>query len=273
MGKTIKTEIATITAEKATELLAANTGNRKVSESNVAAIKASLLRGEWQVNGEAIKIAEDGKILDGQHRLLACVETGIAFRTLIVYNVPAEAQPTMDTGKARTLADVLALAGYPNASALAATTLAVLRAETYSLKAAIQAGSKYPITRNQGLERVNAEPVLQEVAMYGKKFARLGLAGRIASLMFYTLSKIDAEDAQHFFEKLRTGDSLERGNPILTLRNQLLMVKENKRGATNQTYLTALVIKAWNKFRRGEQCLQLKFVVGGANPDKFPEAV
>lgn len=273
MSKTIKSEIVTINAEKAATLLDANTGNRKLSQNNLSAIKASLQRGEWKLNGEAVKISDTGKILDGQHRLVACVETGISFQTLIVYNVPDETQVTMDSGKSRTHADVLTLAGYTNAISLAATALAVVRTEQYSLRAALATGAAYPVTRNQILERVKAEPNLIEVAQYGKKFSRIGLAGRLASLMFYELSKIDSQDAQHFFEKLRTGDSLERGNPILTLRNQLLTVKDNQRGATNQTYIAALIIKAWNKFRAGDQCLQLKFVVGGASPDKFPEAI
>ena len=273
MSKTIKTEIVTITADKAQELLKKNHSNRGVSASNLNAIKNSLLRGEWALNGEAIKIAEDGTILDGQHRLMACAETGIAFKTIIVWNVPKETQHTMDTGKSRTHADVLTLAGYKNALQLASATLAVIRSEQYGLRAAIQTGSAYPITREQVLVRVEQEPGMIELANYGKKFSRIGLSGKIASLMFYTLSSINSDDAWHFFEKLRTGDSLERGNPILTLRNQLLTVKENKRSAMNMVYVAAIIIKAWNKFRAGEELKQLKFVVGGANPDKFPEAI
>src|SRR5690625_1412976 len=120
MSKHIKHETVVITAEKATILLGSNTHNRSISKSNLRSIKNSLLRGEGKFNGEAIKIAADGTILDGQHRLLACKETGISFKTLLITGLPADIQHTMDSGKTRSHGDVLKLAGYTNSIKLAA---------------------------------------------------------------------------------------------------------------------------------------------------------
>lgn len=270
MAHTLKTETMTITPEKAKDFLAQNTRNRKIKPANLAVVKAALQRGEWKLNGEAIKIARDGTILDGQHRLLACVETGISFRTLVIWDLPDETQETMDTGRARSPKDVLALRGHTNAVALASTALGIIRSEQYSIKAVVQPGSKNPVTTAQIVHRVESEPAIADVARFGQKFGRIGLPGRVASVLFYRLSEIDAEDAEFFFEKLLSGADLEEGSPILALRRQTLSSRDSK-GEKSMVYLTAIVIKAWNKFRAGEHARVLKFVPGGANPEKFPE--
>lgn len=273
MNKNIKAEVVTITAEKAKTLLANNTNNRDVKPAGVAQIKTALQRGEWKLNGEAIKIAEDGTILDGQHRLIACMETGIAFQTLLVTGLSNDTQDTMDTGIVRTVGDVLKLNGYTNSVGLAASTLAIIRAEQYSIRAATvsSGGSAYPVTRRQVLDRVKAEPTLEDVSRYGKKFSKIGIQGRLASLLWYEFSKINSADAEYFFEKLLTGEALDRGNPILTVRNILIALKNNEKGTRNQTHTAGLVIKAWNKFRDGEDALRISYTAGGANPDSFPE--
>ena len=267
---TVQTRV--ITPRDAEQMLAKNTHNRKVSASNLAAIKNSLTRDEWRLNGEAIKIAADGQILDGQHRLLASVETGIAFETLIVTGLEADTQSTMDTGKSRSIGDVLTLQGYPNGISLAATIAGVIRREKYGMRAAVKSSSVYPVSTTEALERIRKEPTLEDLTRDTKKYGRIGLPGRIAAILFYEFSALDAEDAQFFFDRLWEGDGLERGSAILALRKSLLASTDTK-GAANPVYLAAISIKAWNKYRAGEEAALLRFSPGGANPEKFPSAV
>lgn len=267
----IQTEIVTITADKARDLLARNTSNRKVSKTNLNVVVAALRRGEWKVNGEAIKVAEDGTILDGQHRLIACMETGIAIRTLVVTGLPADTQQTMDTGKARSPKDVLALRGHSNSGNLAAATLAIIRSEQYSIRAAAKGDASYPVTTAQIVARAEDEPGIAEVARYGKKFGFVGLPARIASMLYYRFTEIDPDDAQAFFDSLYSGESLGAGHPILALRTQLIKSKASVKGERSPIWMAAIAIKAWNKYRAGESATLLRFVPGGASPEPFPE--
>lgn len=274
ISNTIKTDIVTVTPEIARKLLEQNTRNRKVSKGNYATVLEAMSAGEWELNGEAIKIARNGQILDGQHRLMVCSEHEIPFQTLVVYGLPAETQDTMDTGKSRSAADVLSIEGYPSANNLSSITMAIIRSERWSLKAAVSsANSFYAITPKQVLSRVQAEPSLCDLVRYAASVRRCGLSSKLVGVLFYNFSKIDQDDAEFFFNSLRDGDGLERGNPIHTLREQLMAIKHGTRGSVNMTYLAAITIKAWNKFRDGEECRQLKFRSGGANPEKFPEAI
>lgn len=270
ISNSIKTEPATITPEIAEKLLAQNSSNRKVSQRNLDVIKESMSRGEWVLNGEAIKVDRKGKVLDGQHRLMACLETGTTFKTLVVYGLPDAAQDSMDTGKSRTLADVLSIRGYKNAAALAAIVVAIMRAERWGIRAGAINQRGNPITIKQAMARIEVEPDLTELPTIVMQHPRVGISSRTAGLLYYVLTGIDPDDAQYFFDKLLTGEGLERGNPILTLRNQLINLK-SERGQKKQDYIAALAIKAWNKFRDGEKSSVLRFTPGGANPEAYPE--
>ena len=267
----IKSEVITVTPAIAEQLLAKNTNNRKVSAIGVAKIKRSLARGEWKLNGEAVKVSQDGRVLDGQHRLIACVESGIPFQTLIITGLPDDVQSTLDTGKSRSIADVLALRGVSNANHVAATVAAVIRIEQYGLRSAFATSSRTPVSAAEAVARLESEPTLEDLSKDTVKLGRVGLPARIASALYYVFSGISVEDTDYFFRKLYEGDDLVYSDPILTLRNTLLSTKDTARGDRNPVWIAAVTIKAWNKYRSGEPLSLIKWNPGGANPEKFPE--
>src|SRR5262245_29083765 len=67
----IISEICTITPAVATQWLRANRNNRPVRKRHISFLASEILSGNWQVNGQAIIIADTEDVLDGQHRLLA----------------------------------------------------------------------------------------------------------------------------------------------------------------------------------------------------------
>lgn len=272
ISNTIKTDIVTITPDLANKLLEQNIGNRKVSKTNYARVLEAMRNGEWELNGEAIKIARNGRILDGQHRLIVAAENDFTFQTLIVYGLPDSTQDTMDTGKARSANDVLSIHGYPSANNIASIITGIIRDERWGLKAAVSTTSGgYAVTPKQVLARAQEDPSLVELMQYATRLrSKAGLSAKLIGILFYHFSKIDQDDAEFFFEKLANGENLERGNPILTLRELLAALKKNQRGTVNQTYIAAVTIKAWNKFRDGEQITTLRYSPGGAHPEKFP---
>ena len=67
--KKIITKTLDITPDMAAQMLERNTMNRNISQLNVTRYANDMASGAWEQNGETIKIAEDGTILDGQHPL------------------------------------------------------------------------------------------------------------------------------------------------------------------------------------------------------------
>lgn len=110
-----------VTPEMAAEWLTRNTSNRRLIKAHVESLALVLSRREWSLNGETIKFANDGRLLDGQHRLHACVKSGVGFRTWVAYGVESSAFDTIDTNiRTRRTSDILGLHGKENATHLAA---------------------------------------------------------------------------------------------------------------------------------------------------------
>jgi len=103
--------VETITPIIAKQLLEVNSNNRKISPANVAKIEESLTNEEWQVSGQTIIISESGRLLDGQHRVHAVLNTGISMEHLVCRGVKDEAFKVIDTGKNRSGGDVLSIVG------------------------------------------------------------------------------------------------------------------------------------------------------------------
>ncbi|EDL8063752.1 hypothetical protein CTA21_16500 [Salmonella enterica] len=105
----VRSEIRPFDPDSAQALLDKAIPNRKVSKSNVKKFAKDMREGKWTFNGEGIKISPDGELLDGQHRLLAIIEAGVAVELLVIFDVPFESLPTMDSGRNRSSADSLTI--------------------------------------------------------------------------------------------------------------------------------------------------------------------
>lgn len=265
----LQAEVATITPVLAEQYLAKNTHNRGTKLTNLKKVARALENGEWKLNGEAIKIATDGTILDGQHRLLAIASTGIPMTTLIIRGLAKESQETMDGGSPRAANDVLKLRGEPNSVILAAVAKKIAAYNAYGLKPAIN--NHGIVTTAEITSVVDSTPGIRELAMRAKKVASMsGLTGSLAGLLIHVFEAINPDDAEFFFDRLTTGEMLGQGDPIYELRRSLSQLK-SQIGEKPQTYIAAICIKAWNKYRDGEDVKLLKFTSGGANPEQFPE--
>jgi len=88
------TRVEIVTPEKAREYLKKNTRNRRLRKGHILYLVEVIRRGEWMYNGHPIIFGEDGVLLDGQHRLWACVQSGKPIITLIVRSVNPESYDT-----------------------------------------------------------------------------------------------------------------------------------------------------------------------------------
>ncbi len=265
--RTADVEKVDITPELAREWLGYNTHNRRLRERVVGAYAADMLGGAWQWNGESIKFAADGTLLDGQHRLAAIVAANITVPMLVVRGLPNEAQDTVDGGAKRKFADVLQLRGEQWAVALAAVTRRVTLWEMGFRKN----NTNVAPTNAQLLQTLEQYPELRDIVKTATHTATgCGLPGSICGLGLWVFSRIDASDADFFFNRLHDGQNLAKGDPIYELR-RAVDASRSVRGSRSDTFLTAIMIKAWNAYRDGTTVGLLRYVPGGASPERFPE--
>ena len=81
---------------------------RRLSNAHVSYLAKEMKNGYWDLNGQPIQIDQKGNVVNGQHRLNACIESGCDFQSLVVFNVETSAIKTIDEGaRARTLSDFI----------------------------------------------------------------------------------------------------------------------------------------------------------------------
>lgn len=106
----MKATVQMITPETAKRMYDTSRGNRTIRKSAVDAYARDMKSGNWLLNGESICFDENGVLIDGHHRLLACISSGTAFETLVVREVP-EGTIIYDRGIGRKTQDNFKFAG------------------------------------------------------------------------------------------------------------------------------------------------------------------
>jgi hypothetical protein len=263
-------EVTAITPAMAKEWLQRNTHNRNLRERVVNGYATDMASGAWLEDGQSIKFAADGTLLDGQHRLAAIVQSGVTIRLLVVRDLPNHTQDTMDTGAKRTMADVLKLRGEAHVVILAAALLRVAKWKQ-GYRKNLKRGGNATVTNRQLLEILNEHPELRRSAEIAERVRSvIALNGSTAALCHWLFNSIDKSDCAYFFARLGDGVGLDGEDPIYALRRALANLA-NQQGRPDETHVNALVIKAWNLFREGKTVQILVWRAGGAKPEPFPE--
>lgn len=92
-------------------MLKNNGVNRHVRRRVVEKYARDMRDGNWHFTHHTIALSKSGRLLDGQHRLLAIVESGVTITMFVTFNLEDESQDFMDSGTSRTAADVLHMRG------------------------------------------------------------------------------------------------------------------------------------------------------------------
>jgi hypothetical protein len=257
----IEAGVAEITPELAKEILETlNERNRPLKKAYVKMLTSSLKNDEWMLNGESIAFSESGKLLDGQHRLTACINSGKSFRTIVIKGIEDEAAfGTIDIGKPRSVTDLMDLQGLPKAplfSAIAKQHKAWVEADTLQK-------SKFTLSARQYTER--------SVALHGKKHestifpafeATQKLGRKSAAIGFAALLILDTamDDGEEFFAELESiwkdECSPDPHTPSFVLKDSITNEEHIFRPA-KMTLLAALTIKAFNAHVKKESIKKL----------------
>lgn len=250
--KNIVAEVLTIRPQDATEWLKCNHANRPVRKSHIHFLAREILSGNWQVNGQAIVIAEDEQILDGQHRLFAIIEAGKPIQSLVVYGITPEAFRTIDTGAVRTGSDALSL-HFPDRG------IGIIRAVSTGVQWCDRLEQGY--VRGGGRDKLSNTDVINYCKQHPSLFACAEtLTGyphdaRPISLgcgtaLYELFNRKHVEQAERFMRRFFTGEDQVRTDPEYILRQAF--IKDSERAAKFPMAIRMrMVIKGWNWLRRG----------------------
>jgi hypothetical protein len=262
--------IAHITPEIAGRLLGQNRNNRHIRKTRVELYLRDILAGRWPVNGETLVFAPDGDLLQGQHRLMACVQAGVAFESYIIGDIPEDYRWSFDSGLSRTVGDVLGFVGESNATNLGA---AITVAWKITTNGTLHSGGGYPYPTRSDLNEYLARNLdIRDSVKAGERAAKspVRMTPSIAAGLHHLFAQVDADAADDFFARLASGADLAPDNAVLVLRNVLL----SQIGAPRRLEpidIAAITIKAWNAWRSDRPVKYLRWRRRGKNAERFPE--
>ncbi len=277
----------TINPEEAARLLSANTSNRKINKANLMTLSKIIKEGKWAYNGQPIIIGESGRLLDGQHRLLACVNTSVAIDSELIINVPDRTFASIDSGKARTPADVISTLDIKNSHQLSAALKVVylyLSSENKNIDLFRFSNAKdrcldnsfvidcidyiddcigKDIARNWNLDVVG---FLNSIYTRIGKLRLLRSGGFVAAYIITSL--VDPIMADKFFTEVTEGLFNNKNSPSKRI-NEFGYTKINlpwSNGTAQSMYKFGIYIKAFNNWKEGKEVKRLTIKTSGTIP-------
>lgn len=240
--------IETITPDEAREILRNhNKKNRKVRANVVSNYARDMKEGRWVFNGDTLRFDFEGNLLDGQHRLYACIRAEYPLTMIVVRDLERETVTTMDKGTLRRADDDLTmLEGTKNATHLVATIRAMADlacgGESRSHMSAPEVHLVHKLHPSIGMN-------LLGTSIYGYRALHTPLSA--INAINHILGQ--GEQSERFIEVMRTGIPAWEGCPAHAFRERYARSTMGGGTRMNRTEVFAAAVHAWNLFKAERQ--------------------
>lgn len=253
--KTISTEFVTVTPEIAEAWLDHNDGNRKVKTSVVEKYARDMEAGKWELTGDPIRFDHNAVLIDGQHRLMACVRAKKPFKTVVMYGLEPVTKSVIDTGKVRSIADVVTMMGAPNSVQLTSTARLMMRE-----KSGNQSNKGFVASHSEVIEFLERHPTLGgSVRLVANLRPPKGIPITAVTMVHYCAAVLmnKREQAETFVKVFNDGIPTYNGDPAHACRERLIRIGTSKYELRRNEAINAIK-HAWNLFVMNEESKTFK---------------
>ena len=255
-----------VTPEMAVAFLEANKHNRPLNDQHVKRLCRQIVEDKWIVNGDSIKFADTGDVLDGQHRLWAVIYAKLPIRTLVVRGVPNRAFNTIDTlRKTRSAADMLYLRGMTKYRQVAAGGLMWL----VRYERGIIEDWKAPQNRIENSDVERAFERHSAMAHAAERAAQLRYVHvpTMLAFVYYVIAQQNESVANRMMDTLNDSTDATQDDPFFLLRAYMIARAKKPK---DPVMTIALTFKAANAVARRRKLQALLWRRQGAVPEPFP---
>jgi hypothetical protein len=240
-------EVELIEPKMAEKYLASNPLNRNVSTRVITNYANDMRAGNWKLVGDPIRFDDKGNLLDGQHRLQACITADVPFESVVIRGLSPDTRGVVDSGRKRTGANVLEMAGIKGNSMVLSAVAAV---GVFDTKGKLQSS----ITRVE-------QPTHSELLQWAQEnFDEISIPFRPAMRIYqqhrgscagyvyagYQLFKADPTRALHFLEDVADMKTGGRGDPKAALLRRLQVLGSTQRVRAKASRTIYAFYQAWN---------------------------
>lgn len=254
----IENSVIRVTPEMARAWLERNQNNRPIHNAIVEKYAEDMRNGNWQLNGQTIKIARSGRLLDGQHRLKGIIKANVSIDTFVVTGLSEDVFTTIDVGIKRTTAQILQQLHYKNSGALAAAARWLIVIQD---KLNIKEGS---VSEANIIEAVEQHPLLKKYVAIPQK-EKLLISGSLGAVTL-AAEKYGERTVDKFLAGFLSGANLKEGSPELELRTRLIASMKSVSKLTTEAKIV-ITIKALKAFAAGKTVTLLRY----STAENFPE--
>lgn len=254
--KSFGVEVARITPALAELMLTKNEKNRKIRPSRVAKYVRILREGRWLLQLHGISFAPDGILNNGQHRLMAIIESGVPADVVVAFGETPQAKAVVDTQGTRTGADTLGIENFAH-SAIQAASIRMLRyiESDFRIKS---------VDNDEVLDLAGKYEGLEESAAIGSSiFRAVKVAPTAFAVAHYLITREHGDDARvtQFFQGLRDGLNIKaKTDPIAVMRRKFITTQVGMAGGLHyKVVLIAELIIAWNLWAAGRRRTAIKW--------------
>lgn len=263
-----KITLEEITPQIASRMLEGNTKNRRTSKTRLETYARDMKNKKWRMTGDPIKF-NGTKLIDGQHRLLACIIANTSFKTAVAYGISDTAHAAIDTGYTRTLAHELGWMGEKDSACLAAVLNLLWQYEQGSTGFLVA-------SRADMLSILRTHPEIRD-SMEATKSARRKAPGvhrpSLVAVHHLMSREHGSEIADRYLEELLDGTGYEDGDPCLVLRNYAANTSNSRMVRPGPIEWFAIQIKAANYWLLGRPLKNLRWRRVGKGKETFPQLI
>jgi hypothetical protein len=222
----ITQRVELITPEMAKNYLEKNLSNRPIRPYHVQMFIQRLEARDFSLTHQGIALAEDGSLLDGQHRLSAIVQSGISAEMTVTEGLSAKSFQDMDCGIPRRLSDRIIIDDQDqkrNNRMVSTCQAIVLISSSVKSQNMNKVPSSESVWRAYNLYQASLEAIVDEVFYKIAKEQRplfFGNRNILAALTLY--HHYSPEEGVQFAAGLISGAGLvDPADPVLVCRNFL----------------------------------------------------
>lgn len=228
---------------------------RPIKPGSVKLYSKSMSEGRWVNNDQPIQRDQQGNIIDGRHRLTACVTSNKPFITKFINGVDREKViHSIDIGVNRSKSDALAIGMLGEIPHIRTVAGAIEYLIHYSRGTHTSSASRADAVTNPDImDWIDNNPKSYEEIELVTEILHQNeslIYQKYLAALYFIFRRIDMKKADKYINQLQTGIGLTESSPALYVRQKLIAAKKalNSKHKLGWKEKIILVIRGWNDY-------------------------